>query len=383
VLALLALAFAARLPWLEVVTDDVAYWVVPWYEFLKANGPSALGREFPNAGNWSPDANYTPPYYYLLYLATLFDGWLPTVTLVKGVSTAFDLLLALAVGRVVAHCTSSPSRGWTASAATLCLPTVVANSAWWGQCDSIHTSLLVWSVHMALTGRPVAMAALFGAALAFKGQALFLAPFLALLVVRGAVPLRSTLAIPVVAVALMLPAWVMGRPLAESLTTYARQARMFSSLSMNAPNPWFFLAHVDFETGVRVGSAVCLAAAGVYLWRGWASRGPLTPCRILLAATTSAAFMPFLLPRMHDRYFFAADVLSFALAACAPRLWPIAAGFQVSSLLAYTPIISDTLNGGAGEYRGLMPWAVALNTVLVIALAVLFWRAASRAGAPE
>ena len=49
------------------------------------------------------------------------------------------------------------------------------------------------------------------------------------------------------------------------------------------------------------------------------------------------ALMPYLLPKMHNRYFFPADIFSFALLAFNYRLWSITAAFQLGSLFAYIP----------------------------------------------
>ena len=51
----------------------------------------------------------------------------------------------------------------------------------------------------------------------------------------------------------------------------------------------------------------------------------------LLVAALSAAAMPYVLPRMHDRYFFIADLLSLAVAFVYPRYWLAAVLFQIGS----------------------------------------------------
>jgi hypothetical protein len=47
--------------------------------------------------------------------------------------------------------------------------------------------------------------------------------------------------------------------------------------------------------------------------------------------------MPYLLPTMHERYFFVADVMTLILAFVIPRMWVAAPLFQVGSLLSYLP----------------------------------------------
>ena len=47
--------------------------------------------------------------------------------------------------------------------------------------------------------------------------------------------------------------------------------------------------------------------------------------------------MPYLLPKMHERYFFVADIMTLTLAFVDPRLWVTVPLFQVGSLLSYLP----------------------------------------------
>jgi Gpi18-like mannosyltransferase len=74
-------------------------------------------------------------------------------------------------------------------------------------------------------------------------------------------------------------------------------------------------------------------------------------------ALVSVACFPFILPRMHDRYFYPADVFSIVLAFYMPELWFVAVSYQVISVLVYSInllqlglmpnlIIATTLNTG-------------------------------------
>ena len=62
---------------------------------------------------------------------------------------------------------------------------------------------------------------------------------------------------------------------------------------------------------------------------------------ILALATASVLVTPFVLPRMHDRYFFAADVLVIILAFWVPRLVPVALLVQIVSLFSYWPFLFE------------------------------------------
>lgn len=374
--AAVLVAVAARYLSRDFLTGDVELWVVPWYDFLREHGIAAIGRPFPGAdgprGTWG---TYPPPYYYLLYVATLFDGVAPKLYLIKAVSIAFDLVAAAFVFGIVRQVSGSTGRAWAAACAILLAPTLIANGALWGQCDSIHTSLVLGAIYFGLAGRPAWAAVAVGVALSVKAQAVFLLPWLLLLALGGRLPWGRLALVPGAWAVMMVPAWLAGRPLVDLLAVYARQGLFFDRLSMNAANLYYFAPASWYGTGVATGITLTIAAALVYAvlpsWR----RVPLTPQFLLLSATVSVALAPFLLPKMHDRYFLAADLASIALALAVPRFWSIAVGFQFASLLAYVPIITDALAGYQGEYLALMPVAVALNTVLVTYLGAEYWRA--------
>ena len=49
--------------------------------------------------------------------------------------------------------------------------------------------------------------------------------------------------------------------------------------------------------------------------------------------------MPYILPKMHDRYFFPADVLSIVFAFYWPRYWYVPIVMGTTSLLAYAKFL--------------------------------------------
>ena len=56
--------------------------------------------------------------------------------------------------------------------------------------------------------------------------------------------------------------------------------------------------------------------------------------------------MPYLLPKMHERYFFVADIMTLTLAFVDPRLWVTVPLFQVGSLLSYLPYFGRCARAG-------------------------------------
>ncbi|MBR7551335.1 hypothetical protein KC220_22605, partial [Mycobacterium tuberculosis] len=76
-----------------------------------------------------------------------------------------------------------------------------------------------------------------------------------------------------------------------------------------------WLAHL----GIALAVGVVLAFLGWSLWK----KPAVTPASLLVVATASAAIVPFLIPAMHDRYFYTVEILSVVAAFFLP-LWLVA-----------------------------------------------------------
>lgn len=319
---------------------DVRQHLSPWTHYLLDHGRfAALADDF---------SEYAPPYLYLLALASWAVPLIGTVPAIKLVSIAGTLALALAM-RVLLR-TRLPARPATAGAAlTLLIPTVIGNGPVWGQCDALYTACTLLAVAAFVAARPGAAMAAVGLALSFKLQAVFIAPLvLAMLLARRAP--WWTLALPPLVYALaMLPAWLAGRPAVDLALLYLAQGQYFHDLARSVPNVWQILralVAIPYAAGVAVGLAAAAAATVALAWR---TRRHLTaPENVVLVALAGAVIVPYLLPKMHNRYFFMADVLAFAYLFLrpSPRAARIAWLVQVGSLLSYATFLLH-LTGGA------------------------------------
>src|SRR5262249_6641884 len=158
-----------------------------------------------------------------------------------------------------------------------------------------------------LAQRPLHAIVLWGIALSIKATPLFLAPFILMLLLRSKIPWRYVFLLPVIYVVMMAPALLAARPFLEILTVYARQGTVYQHLSMNAPNWYYFVSDIYYKPFVLIGIFLTIAASLVFAVLPVRRKVLLTPRFLLLSATLSVVLVPFLLPKMHDRYFFAAD----------------------------------------------------------------------------
>lgn len=155
-------------------SGDYHQFLQGWYTALKENGGfAAVGM---NIGD------YMPTYLYLLALFT----YLPVsgLTAIKLISSVADLVLAVYVMQTVNLKFENKTYGVMAYALVLFFPSVFLNSAVWGQCDAIFTAALVACVYYLMQNQEGKAVTAFSIAFAFKLQAVFLAPFLLLLLLK-------------------------------------------------------------------------------------------------------------------------------------------------------------------------------------------------------
>jgi cytosine/uracil/thiamine/allantoin permease len=88
---------------------------------------------------------------------------------------------------------------------------------------------------------------------------------------------------------------------------------------------------------------------------------------VLIAAALSVTLMPYVLPKMHDRYFLGADLFAYALACVDRRFIWAAVAMQISSLLAYAPEFS--LHFLPGDYH-VWRWGVVAGAIINLGVIV-------------
>src|SRR5271157_2671373 len=165
----LALAIAIRYSLLNFQSVDYIVYTRHWYAFIKAHGFSAFGQDF---------SNYNPPYLYLLYVIIRFSPDLPGLTATKLPSIVADFLCAGLAYKIVNIKYSKSPLPMFAVFAILFAPTVVLNSAFWGQADALYTIALIGCIYFLLTKHPAWAMFFFGVSISFKAQAIFLLPLL-------------------------------------------------------------------------------------------------------------------------------------------------------------------------------------------------------------
>ena len=317
---------------LPAISADMRWAYLPWYDFLKTHGVQGIGTNF---------SDYSPPYLYLLWLATFTSNYLPSVAAIKLITIFADIVNTVLVYRIVQFKYPTGLKPILASALFWVLPTVMMNSSLWGQTDSLYTLFLLVCLYYLLTDRPFWGVCAFGIAITVKAQAVFIAPLLAILFFKKRIVWQYFLMVPVLYILLDLPAFLLGRPLLGIFTIYTSQAVTFHDLSRHAPNLYIFMNSSPYVLGVTLGLAVTVAALGCWIWFTVRAKAGLSQNAIVFTGLMSVALVPFLLPKMLDRYFYPADILALVAAFYLPELWFIPILYQIISVSAYLVSLFD------------------------------------------
>ena len=329
---LFLLSIVLRISFYKIQIYDYNTYLLPWYNYIKAHGGFAALKD-----NFS---DYNPPYLYLLAFAT----YLPVDPLiaVKGISIVFDLVLALftyLILRLKYQRSCIPILG---AIVILFTPTVFINSAAWGQCDAIYTAWCLASLYCLLSKRPAWACVFFGLAISFKLQAIFFLPVLLVLFLTRKLPFRYLILIPVVFLVLLVPARLEGRDIWSLLNIYIEQTKEFGWLPLaldGVPTFYQWIPTQGSGNWMQMGEILATAMVALISFLIVRCRRPITPEIILKLALIFAMAIPFFLPKMHERYFYLADVVSIIYAFYFPRYFYLAIIEQLCSCMTVIPTV--------------------------------------------
>lgn len=325
--AFTALALVIRASLLDFESGDYLTFLAPWTQFFRDNGGFAALRY--SLGN------YNPPYMYFLALFSYFD--ISELYLIKLLSVLFDVLLAWACMKLLGLYTGSRAKLLGVFLAVLFLPTVVINGAYWAQCDSIYAFFGIYALYLGLRGRGCASMVSLAACLAFKLQAVFIIPVFFILLLAKKLRWRQLLVFPAAYIVFMLPALLAGRPFVKTMTLYFAQAgTVGDAMNYNAPS---LTSMFQWSGNTESWSTLLIAAAFALVLASYAvaavKRRELDDTVFLGFALLLAMGIPYLLPHMHDRYFFISGVLALVLAFRDRRFFPIPLLAELASLHCY------------------------------------------------
>ncbi|MCH5280358.1 MAG: hypothetical protein J1E61_02735 [Lachnospiraceae bacterium] len=324
----------------DIVAGDYKVFFEPWVATLReaGGGFKGLSAEFEYV-------DYTTPYLLILSFISICPLY-NTLYLMKMVSIFFDFVTAIAVAFMVKEGTGSGRKGIMTYGIMLFVPTIVANSSMWAQCDIIFTSFVMLSLLFMLKDKPNISLIFYGVAFAFKLQTLFIAPLYLLLWVKKNVKLKHFLWLPVVYFIGVIPSWAAGKNLWDLLTVYIFQANgemdMYA-LSHKFPNIYQIIGTDSFlREYADAGIYFTLAVLMVLLYYIARKDFVFTKDLIIRMGMFFVMVVVYFLPHMHERYAILADVLSVVVAFYNPKKFYVPIIAILCSFAGYTLYLAQS-----------------------------------------
>lgn len=298
-----------RIVCVDYITQDMRGFLLKWYEQIKAGGGfRALSQEI---------GNYASIYYVLMAIVTYIP--MEPVSAIKLISIVFDVVLSVGVGFVVWNKDKKSKNALCAGVITWLLPTVILNSAMWGQADAIYSAFLIWTAYFVLKKNYPAAMFVWGLSFGFKLQAVFWLPVLLLLWFWDERCRLWHYMMAIVAyITTMIPAAIAGRSFKSQIKTYILQMQDNDVLTLNMPNIYTLLGKsevIDENVSMisTLGILATMLCLGILLYyliirvKEWSSS------IWLKAVLLSVLIINFLLPHMHERYTYSAIIVSVIL----------------------------------------------------------------------
>lgn len=308
------ISVAIRINGVKFESLDMIKCLYKWFEVLKNNG--GLNALALNIGD------YNMPYMTIMALLT----YLPISPLVsiKAVSIIFDFLLAISCVKLTKELLKNrynEKLGLLVYSIIILLPTVILNSSYWGQCDSIYATFIIMSLVYLIREKYLISFIFLGISFAFKLQFIFILPLYVLyFLAKRKLPIYYFLIIPMVNFIMCLPSVVFGKNILDCIRIYFNQTGEYNNkISLNFPGIYnFFYDTEEFSNEIPLPNEylpkIMIIILGL-IFIGIALYVIIKKVKfdnnlIIETALWSVMITTFLLPYMHDRYMFVADVLS-------------------------------------------------------------------------
>ena len=305
-----------RIYGLKFPSDDYRRYLNSWWIVISNQGIGGLSKQV---------GNYNIPYQIIIFILTRLK--MDSLFAYKIISLFFDYVLAVSAALLVKQIRGEKFFSFSpivTYSMILCSLTVIFNSAFWGQCDTIYVSFI-----------------LLGAAFAFKLQMIFILPlFLYYYATTRKCSILHFLLIPLTDIVLCLPALFCGRPFLDIFKIYVGQTDEGKQLQMNFPNIYAFFtdgnkrAPYDLLRDFTIVFAIAVLLGGLTLLL-YKKVDLSNRENLILTGIWSVFTCLMFLSSMHERYGYILDILVIVYAIAYRKHYVVAILCNLISLRGY------------------------------------------------
>ncbi len=291
--------FAAR----DFASGDFFYHLSHWYD------------EISNAGGFAALRNQVGDYniLYQIIISVFTYTKIPPLYAYKIISVVFDYSLAVGAGFLVCILTSDRFviKTFTITySVVILLPTVIFNSSFWAQCDSIFTFFIVLALLCIRKEKDILAFVFLGISCAFKLQFIFIIPFFILLYLcYKRFSIVHFLIIPAVCFLTSLPAVFMGRSWKVFFDIYFSQTNEYPLMNVNIPNAYALISGdmYPYLKNFAILITVAFLMAGMVFFL--VNKTGIKDGELFVACATWMIWTCIMfLPSMHERYIYPMEI---------------------------------------------------------------------------
>ena len=330
--------------------------LLPWFTgFTEYPGLTGLGHF---------RGDYNLPYVTILWLLSRFP--IAPIISIKLSSVFFDYVLAFMLSLFAGHCVPKESKDKyriLVYGLVLLNPVAIINSGYLAQCESLWASLAIISFYFVWKDKPALGMLFFGFAFAMKPQGIFILPLLLIMwFYKRSFSILHTLWIPVGIQLLCIPAILGGCPFDVFLIFFKKMMGHYPFVYYYYPNFWVYLKDLPYyvfgKAGIFSAFVVLLVFAILFI----KSKREHTPCDYLEYITFTTMTCAMILPCMHERYNYMAEIVLVVCSVFRP-------GYRLAAVL----LVLSSLQCNGASYLG---WPFVSHELLaVINIAVYLYLA--------
>ncbi len=376
----------------DMTSGDTYWFLVPWTRFIRDNGGLLSLKETPISYYYTSVnknipyghstegytitgqflANYPSFYYFLIAIFSYLP--ISDLAVIKLLSGIFDFIMALGVLFTIKYLSKNNKvlmvLGYTLA---LFLPTVFINSAVWGQSDAFFAGMGVWFIYFLLKDKKFIAMIFIGIGLSVKLHMFFILPIVGILFLRRRYNLLYLLIPPVVVFLSFIPSYIFGAPFKMPFDLIFGVAGTYSSPNMNSGSMYAFFQNLnnrgpwrDAVKGFGVPFAFLVLIIFTYIF--YEKEVEINDDSLLALGTLFSFLTPFLLPHMHERYFFMGDIFIILYAIKNPKRFWLVLVSQAASIITYANFILGGWLFLAIGATGNLVIAASLNVVIITTL---------------
>ncbi len=321
------LGMALRWMGIWYVGVDFENSLMMWFNQLKEVGSLAAMTNY--------TGDYNLPHATIFYLLTLIP--VEPIISIKMVSILFDYLEAFLAMKMVMAIVSGTKKGYFygswAYLLVLCNPLAVINSGYLAQSESLWVYLALLSFWYVWQDKPVRGMWALGFGIAMKLQAVFILPLLLIMYFyKKKFSILHLVWIPVSIQALCIPAILGGCSFDSAFVLFKNMLGEYPFMYYYYPNIWTFFQDAPYYQFGRAAIVITFLALLMFavLFVQSGKKHSLEAYLEYIVWTTMTCAM--LLPCMHERYNYIAEILLPVCAILNRRFWLPAVGLVLISL---------------------------------------------------